>query len=255
MAKKDFIKKPKNKDFMVIPSIIFNDERLSISAKGLYSQLYYSSSDISSLEELVDWSTSSKEDIFAWFDELTKVGYITVDNKGNASFAIKTQSEHTVSKKLDQNNVDTFKNTVQEKPEPLSAYQKMVNMINDYKFSENITKLLIEYFENRLNKRGRFEEGEPLHGYVVRAMLNDLVNFNMSDEEMAKCVKNSIDNQWYKFFDNRKNVQNEVQNSGRSSFMALDKNSISSGSYTEDDIKKIKERAKELDAEGKKGTY
>ena len=59
MARKDFIKKPKYRDFMVIPALIFDDERLSIGAKGLYAQLYYSSSSISSLDELTDVSNSS----------------------------------------------------------------------------------------------------------------------------------------------------------------------------------------------------
>ena len=139
MARKDFVKKPKNRDFMVLPALIFEDERISIGAKGLYAQLYYSSSSISSLEELTEVSTSTKEELDTFFDELVKIGYIVINKKGEAEFAIKTQNEKTVAKKIDEDKVEEFKNTVQEQPKVLNAYEKMVGLINSYNFNEKIT--------------------------------------------------------------------------------------------------------------------
>ena len=258
MARKDFVKKPKNRDFMVLPALIFEDERLSIGAKGLYAQLYYSSSSISSLEELTEVSTSTKEELDTFFDELIKIGYIVINKKGEAEFAIKTQNEKTVAKKIDEAQVEEFKNAVQEQPKVLNAYEKMVGLINSYNFNEKITNLLIQYFETWMNRRGRFADADALHGYVVRAKINDLVSFKMSDDDMITCIQNSIDREWFKFVDQRAGSQPKVEPKQRvntSSHATFDKTMISSGSYTEEDIQKIKERAEALDAEGKKGTY
>lgn len=258
MARKDFVKKPKNRDFMVLPALIFEDERLSVSAKGLYAQLYYSSSSISSLEELTEVSTSTKEELDAFFDELVKIGYITINKKGEAEFAIKTQNEKTVAKKIDEAQVEEFKNTVQEQPKVLNAYEKMIGLINSYNFNEKITNLLIQYFETWMNRRGRFAEADALHGYIVRAKINDLVSFKMSDDDMITCIQNSIDREWFKFVDQRVSTQPNVgpkQKVNTSSHANFDKTTITSGTFTEDDIQKLKEKAKALNAEGKKGTY
>ena len=257
MAKRDFVKKPKYRDFMVLPALIFEDERLSIGAKGLYAQLYYSSSGISSLEELTSVSTSSKEELDTLFDELVKIGYIVLNKKGEAEFVIKTQNEKTVAKKVDEAQLEEFKNTVQEQPKVLNAYEKMVGLITSYKFNEKITNLLIQYFENWMNRRGRFADADQIHGYIVRAKINDLVSFKMSDDDMITCIQNSIDREWFKFVDQREGTQPKVapKPTNTSSHINFDKTTITSGSYTEDDIQKIKERAESLDAEGKKGTY
>ena len=259
MAKQDFIKKPKHRDFMVMPALIFDDERLSIGAKGLYAQLYFSSSSISSLEEIVQVSTNSKEELDAYFDELVNIGYIVVKN-GKAEFVIKTQSEKTVAKKVDQTSVDEFKNTVQEQPKVLNAYEKMVGLINTYKLDSKVTNLLISYFENWLNHKGRFAEAEQLHGYTVRSKINTLISFHMSDEDMITCIQNSIDKEWFVFVDQRLGSQPKAStNNGTrvntSSIASFDKSQLTSGSYTEEDIQAIKDKAQALDAEGKKGIY
>lgn len=256
MAKKDFIKKPKNRDFIVLPALIFDDERLSIGAKGLYAQLYYSSSSISSLEELTEVSISTKEELDTFFDELIKIGYIVINKKGEAEFAIKTQNEKTVAKKIDEAQVEEFKNSVQEQPKVLNAYEKMIGLINSYNFNEKITNLLIQYFENWMNKRGRYAEADQLHGYIVRAKINDLVSFKMSDEDMITCIQNSINREWMKFVDQRAGTQPKIgPKTNTSSIATFDKTELTNGSYTEDDIKKIKEKAEALNAAGQKGTY
>lgn len=257
MARKDFIKKPKYRDFMVVPALIFEDERLSIGAKGLYTQLYYSASSISSLEELESVSTTPKAELDLFFDELVKIGYISINKKGEAEFVIKTQNEKTVAKKLDQETVDEFKNTVQEQPKTLNAYEKMVGLINSYNFDSKVTNLLITYFENWMNRKGRFAEADPIHGYVVRNKINVLVSFHMSDEDMITCIQNSIDKEWFVFVDQRAGSQPAVaaKPKNTSSFIDFDKANLTSELYTEDDIKKIKEKAEALNAEGKKGLY
>lgn len=258
MAIKYFIKKPKHRDFIVIPALIFDDERLSIGAKGLYAQLYYSSSSILSLDELTDVSTSTKEELDTFFDELIKIGYIVINKKGEAEFIIKTQGEKTVAKKIDEAQVEEFKNTVQKQAKPLNAFEKLMHIIESYKFDPKVENLLKEYFTNWLNGVGRFGESDTPLPHIVRASINTLVSFQMSDDDMIECIKTSIDRQWRKFVDLRKGSQPTAASQRRintSSIATFDKTQLSSGSYTEDDIKKIKEKAKALDAEGKKGTY
>lgn len=250
---KEFIKRPKNRDFIVVPSIIFEDARLSIGAKGLYAQLYYST-NISSLEEITDYTTSSKEELDAWFDELTSVGYILIKDK-QAEFVIKPQGAKTVAKKLDQDAVDNFKDAVKEEPKPLSAYDKMVGLVNSYGFDPKVENMLITYFEKWLNKRGRFAEADPLHGYVVRARIGDLVSFHLSDEDMITCIQNSIDKEWFKFVNPNDGNNNSKPNTDRSSSGQFDKTTLVSGSYTAEDIAKIKEQAAKLNENGQKGTY
>ncbi len=254
MPKKDFIKRPKSKDFMVLPALIFEDERLSIGAKGLYAQLYYSSAGISSLEELESLSTTKKDELDKYFDELTSVGYIALDKKGGAEFVIKPQQEKTVARKLDKEAVDTFKNTVQEQPKVLNAFEKLMGMIESYKFDPKVENCLKTYFTKWLNGEGRFGEGEPLHGPIARANINTLVSFHMSDEDMISCIMTSTDRQWRKFVDQRQGSQPKPTGS-TSSFATFDKTSLSSGSYTKEDIEKIKEKAEALEAAGKKGTF
>ena len=257
MARKDFIKRPKYRDFLVVPALIFDDERVSIGAKGLYAQLYYSSSSISSLDEITDISTTDKAELDALFEELVNIGYIVINKKGEAEFVIKTQSEKTVAKKVDKTSLEDFKNTIQEQPKVLNAYEKMVGLVNSYNFDSKVTNLLITYFENWMNRKGRYADTDPIHGYVVRNKINVLVSFHMSDDDMITCIQNSIDKEWFVFVDQRLGSQPKVNASrpNTSSKASFDKSQLTSGSYTEDDIKAIKEKAQALDAEGKKGTF
>lgn len=245
MNKGGFIKVPSHRGFITIPATIFDDERVSLGAKGLYAQLFYSNKEIKSLEDLVDITSSTKDEIDNWFIELNKIGYLTTTKNGGCVMNIKTQGEKTVKRKLDVEAVEEFTDKVIEPPKPMSAYEKLTKMIESYKFDPKVEQLLKEYFTNWLNKVGRYAEGDDLHGYVARSAINTLVSFHMSDDDMITCIKTSIDKQWRKFVDHRKST----------SFKPFDKATITSGSYTEEDIAKIRERAAALEAEGLKGTF
>lgn len=245
MSTKNFIKLPNTRGFITLPSIIFEDNRVSIGAKGLYAQLYYSNNQISSLDDLINVTSSTKEEIHDWFNELNNVGYLNIKDSV-CTMVIKPQTEKTVAKKLDKEAVKTFIETNHEPEKTLNAYDKMVRLIKSFKFDPKVENLLITYFEKWLNRRGRFSEAETLHGYMVRAKINDLIAFKMCDEDMIKSIQQSIDKEWFKFVDPR---------IGNSSFIAFDKTTLTSGSYTEEDIKNIKERAELLNNTGKKGIF
>lgn len=246
MVAKGFIKLPKDRGFITVPSIIFEDDRVSLGAKGLYVQLYNSNAEIKSLEDLTTITTSTKEEIDAWFLELNKIGYISINKDGSCSMNIKTQMEKTVARKLDEEAVKEFSNKVVEQPKPLNKFEKLMKMIESYKFDVKVENLLKEYFTNWMNRVGRYGEGDDLHGPVARANINTLVSFHMSDADMITCIQQSIDMQWRKFVDHRLSKRPSK---------TFDKTILTSGSYTEEEAKQIKEKARLLEAEGKKGLF
>ena len=239
-----FVHIPTHRGFTTIPSTILDDNRISMGAKGLYIQMFYSNKVINSLEDVADdLTTSTKEEIQSWFTELANIGYLVV-KKDRCDLVIKTQGEKTVAKKLDEDAIKEFAEKKVEPEKTLNAYEKMVGLVTSYGQSEPVTQMLITYFERWLNKRGRFVDADDLHGYVVRAKIGELISFHLSDEDMITCIQQSIDREWFKFVPPEKKE-----------FKAFDKSEITSGSYTEEDIRKIKERAEAMNAEGKKGTF
>ena len=236
-----FVHTPTHRGFTTIPSTILDDDRVSIGAKGLYIQLYYSTKNITSLEDVANKLTiSTKEELDTWFTELATIGYLVI-KKDRCDLVIKPQGEKTVAKKIDEESIKEFTDKTVETEKPLNAYEKMIKLIESYKQSEVVTNMLITYFEKWINKRGRFSEADDLHGYVVRAKIGELISFHLSDEDMVSCIQQSIDKEWFKFVAPEKK---EVK--------TFDKSTITSGSYTAEDIQQIKDRAAAMNAEGKK---
>ena len=234
------------KKILTIPSYILDDPNVSLGAKGLYVQLYYSNNSICSLNELTSTVNSTEEELKKYFQELADTGYIVIkDNKCDLlQKAVSSRSKN----KTDVEEAAVYAETVQ--PKKLSAYEKMINLINSYSLTDNVKQLLITYFEKRMNKRGRFSEAEDLHGYVVRAMIGELVSFHLSEEDEIKCIQTSIDREWFKFV----NPNNSSSNTGGSNSIFINEN-IESGTYTQEDIDEIKRKADELESLGEKGYY
>ena len=156
-----FLHTSKIRKMVVIPTDILNDPDVSIGAKGLYVQLYYSNDNICSLDELTTYVNSSKEELTKYFEELTTAGYVVINDKKCelVQKAVSDKKKTTVTKAIE------YAETTQ--PKKLSIYEKMVNLINLYELPNNVKQLLIVYFEARLAKKGRFAEGSDLHGNVV----------------------------------------------------------------------------------------
>jgi hypothetical protein len=229
------------KKILTIPSYILDDNSISLAAKGLYVQLYYSNSSINSLKELTNYTNNSEEELKSYFEELTKAGYITI--KDNRCDLLQKAVSDRSSKKTDVETASNYTEVVQEKPK--SAYEKMILLIQSYKFNEKIENLLITYFEKWLNGRGRFAQADKLHGYVVRAKINDLVSFKLSDDDMITVIQESIDNEWFKFV----NPANKVKNNTSNSSSNFDKTKLKSGTYTQEEIDRILKKKAELESE------
>lgn len=235
-----FVKIPTMRKYMTIPSNIFDDNRLSIGAKGLYVQLIYSNDNINSLHEIEEYSSSNKAELDKLFNELAEFGYVVVKNK-SCNIIAKPQMKETIDKKINREEVKEYTEITKDKPK--SAYEKMVSIIRSYDLPKNVKNLLIVYFTNWLNKKGRYEEADTLHSTKVRMLIGDLISFHLGEDDMITCVQSAIDHEYFKFI-----IPNKK-------FNQFDKSTITSGSYTAEDIKKIKEKAAMMNAEGKKGLF
>ena len=226
-----------------MPVDVLNDNRLSIGAKGLYTQILYSNDDICSLEDLTKLSTTPIEELKAYFEELTTVGYIEMNNKQAKLKNTAPKTVENVEEKVKE--AKEYAETTQAPK--LSIYDKIKLIIEGYDLSPNVQQLLLVYFEARLGKKGRFAESDDLHANQVRAMIGDLVSFHLSEEDQITCIQTSIDKQWFKF------IAPAAQ--PKAAVPTFDKSKLQSGNYTIDDIAEIKKKAEALEATGEQGVF
>lgn len=237
-----FINTEKMKKILTIQANIFDDSRVSLGAKGLFTQIYYCNKDISTLNDILKYVNNTEEELKTLFEELVTTGYIV---KTKTGFKLVT----SVSNK-DKQGIENVEEVVKEaneyaeqtQPKALSIYDKIKLIIDSYELTQNVKNLLLVYFEARLSKKGRFAEGDALHATQVRAMIGDLVSFHLSEDQELECIQKSIDMQWYKF----------VKPAPKPTF---DKTQIQSGTYTEEAIEEIKKKAKILEQNGEQGVF
>ena len=228
-----------------MPVDVLNDNRLSIGAKGLYTQILYSNDDICSLEDLTKLSTTPIEELKTYFEELTTVGYIEMNNKQAKLKNTAPKTVENVEEKVKE--AKEYAETTQAPK--LSIYDKIKMIIESYTdLSTSVQNLLLVYFTKRLNKEGRFATSDDLHANQVRAMIGELVSFHLSEEDELKCIQQSIDKQWFKFVPN---IPVTTDNKAP----RFDKSKLVSGSYTLDDIAEIKKKAEALEASGEQGVF
>ena len=193
---KGFIKLPNDRGFVTIPAIIFEDERVSLGAKGLYAQLYYSNQKILCLEDLVELTSSTKEEIESWFMELNKIGYLSTTKTG-CTLNIRTQGEKTVARKLDE---DAINDKMNAKISKESLHDRIGKIIDSFDtLDSTIKNLLIEFFDNWSFRKGRYSETSNITETRARALINELIGFNLSNDEMADVVRTSINKEYFQF--------------------------------------------------------
>lgn len=235
-----------------MPTDILKDKRLSVGAKGLYAQIIFSNDDYSSVVDLTDITTNSSEELKSYWAELVKVGYVDKDNKLRHT-APKAQNENEEELEETIKKAEEFAETQQ--PRKLSIYEKIALVVDSYNLSQNVKNLLMVYFTKRLNKEGRFADAEDLHKAKVNAMVGELVSFNLNEDEALKCVQQSIDRQWFKFFKPRVDEAKPTNTNSGQAKPLFDKTQIISGTYTAQDVAEIKKQAEELNKNGEKGIY
>ena len=243
-----FINTEKVKKILTIQANIFDDSRVSLGAKGLFTQIYYCNKDISTLNDLLKYINNTEEELKALFEELVTTGYIV---KTKTGFKLVT----SVSNK-DKQGIENVEEVIKEaneyaeqtQPKALSIFDKIKLIIDSYntvdetKIAPAVKNLLLIYFEQRLAKTGRFSEAGDLHANQVRAMIGELVSFHLSEDQELECIQTAIDKQWFKF----------VKPTPKPTF---DKTKIKSGTYSEADVEKLKKKAKLLEQNGEQGVF
>ena len=242
-----FAKIPTNRG-LTIPTEILEDERISMGAKGLYIQILFSNQNIKSMEELTEYSCSTKEEINALFSELVTKGFVIIDKNNNIELVRKPKSDKVVAKTLDEEKIKEATEVVKEPEKVPNAYEKMINMINNFELATNVKQILITYFEKWLNKKGRYATADDLHGATVRRLINELISFHISDDDMIQTVQQSIDKEWFKFVPVASTKPQATSSTPASN--SFDIANIKSGTFTKEDIEEIKRRANEMG-----GTY
>lgn len=195
---KGFINVPKIKKYVTVPAFIFDDDRLSMGAKGLYVQLYYSTNTVSSLEDIAELTTMSVDEVKEYFNELATVGYLSVKD-GTCSLNEKTQSEKVVAKKLDTDAVEEFADSKKTKEDPM--HTKIAELVKSYALDGRLTTMLIVYFNNWVFRKGRYSETHKITESHAKTLIDELLSFDMTTDEQLDCVYQSFKKEYYKFFD------------------------------------------------------
>lgn len=227
-----------------IPSYILDDNRISLGAKGLFIQLFYSNDNICSLKELRELTSNTEEELNCYFNELASAGYVVISDK-KCELKHKAVSERK-AKETTEEAVTQYANSTQ--PKKKSAYEYIQDVVNSYDLPINVKQLLITYFATWLSKKGRFAEADSLHKNRVMQIIGEFISYHLSEPDMITCIQQSIDKGWYKLVS-----PNNISNS--SNFNQFDKTTLVSGSYTKEDIEDIKRRAEEIENSGEKGIF
>ena len=240
---------PKTVKMMSICSIFLENVDISLGAKGLYAMLFYMNKNISSLDDIVEYSNTSKEDTIKYYDELVNAGFIVISNTRNG-MKVELKREPARLKQIEESKElsEESKELVNEE-KTTSKYEKIEKIIKAYDLPDNVKNLLVSYFEKWLNKRDSFEKAPELHSYIVMEVINKFIALELSEADMIKSIRKSTEKGWHNFYNPN---EGRMSNSTTSMF---DKNSLESGTWTLEDREKARKRAEELQNSGAKGYF
>ena len=227
--------------YSTIPTYAILDDKLSLSAKGLYTLLFVKT-DIVFLDDILKITTTSLDEIKNSLQELISLGYVEKATQGNYKVFIKAnKNSATIT------DVDTSMPFVDDTPTSFAEFRapkakdnkftKMVKIISEYTSDKELKDALINYFTARLSPDpdSRFATS-TLEIYKIKPILSSLDTI----QDKVESVNYSLEKQYFKFFEKPKKK-------------TLD--GVQSNTYTQADIDEIKRRAAELDAQGGQGTF
>lgn len=226
------IKADKLKSIISLPAYILNDGRISLSAKGLYMQIYHSRDSILSIADIEKFTSSSIDEITNYINELVDSGYITKDKKD--TFVLNNQAKKVINADIKTELKDKTVAPIVKK-NALEFITDTINAETEIPYEET-KNLLIDYFVKWLHGEGRFS-AQQLHKNMVIGKIKSFVEIcktnKLNQAEMEKCIQQSIDRQWFVF------VYPLVNKS------KFDKSALVSGSYTMEEKAEIKRKAEE----------
>lgn len=229
------------RNMVTLPAYIFDDNRVSLGAKGIFVQIYYSKDSILALSDITKLSNSTEDEIQKYINELIDLGYIE-EKKGIFNLRQKALSSRTIEKKENSDEVKSaIKSTVVTPVPKKNKFEFIRDRVMASDLPPSVKELLVDYFVKWLNGEDRFAVQE-LHKNMVDGRINSLISLrdenSLKQEDLEKCVKQSIENHWFKF------IWPLVNKSSQ-----FDRSALVSGSYTPDEIEEIKRKAqKRLEA-------
>ena len=173
-----------------MPVDVLNDNRLSIGAKGLYTQILYSNDDICSLEDLTKLSTTPLEELKAYFAELTTVGYVEMNNKQAKLKNTAPKSVENVEEKVKE--AEEYAETTQAPK--LSIYDKIKIIIDELSTSPIYDVNLMSYVNSNTDLIDYSLEDECLKLNFNDSILNDTTSNHILEEVIYTISLSIFDN-------------------------------------------------------------
>lgn len=223
-------------NILSMPAYIFSDNSISLASKGIFAQIFYSKDNILSISDIANYTSDTEDIIINCINELVDHGYINKNAKGE--FVIKNKVSTSKSK---NENIEELKTSIKETTVAPNVkknkFEFVKDKVNECDLPDTVKTLLIDYFYKWLKGEDRFE-GQVLHKNMVDGRINSFLDikntYSLTQSEMEQCVKQSIDNHWFKF------IWPLVKRSNQ-----FDKSTLVSGSYTQNEIEEIKRKAKQ----------
>ena len=234
MSKSSLINTTRLVNILSMPAYIFNDTRISLAAKGIFAQIFYSKDNILSLSDIAKYTSDDGDTIEKCINELIDYGYIDKSTKGE--FSLKNKASISKIRNIEEIKSD-IKETTVEPVVKKNKFEFIQDRVNATDLPSSVKHLLVDYFCRWLNGEDRFAN-QTLHKNMVDSRINGFIDvkntYSLTQKEMEQCVQQSIDNHWFKFFWPLANKSTQ-----------FDKNVLVSGSYTKDEIEEIKRKAKQ----------
>lgn len=199
----------KHREYTTLPKRIFEDNTISLQAKGYYACMM---------------SGINVEDEES-FNELLSHGYIKY-TRGDYTLLV------TPITKIEEVKEEEFpfleepkKTLVENKPRnKMNLYETMVELVKETTPYEEERKLLVEYFKLRFHPKLGSKFSKISSAYQVRLVLDSLKDCT---DNMIGSIQQSIDKQWAKFYPCKK-------------VMPTSRDNISSSSFTKEELEDIK---------------
>lgn len=151
--------------------------------------------------------------------------FLYINNKNNNTNTISINKENKTNTKV-----------LVDKPKKQNKFSKCEDEINEFTDDVELRDLLIQYLKMRLEIRDK-----PMYINQWKGLLNKLNKLSVNIGEQKDIVQQSLDRGYASFYkiNTRKRINNESWNIN-----------VTSQSYTDDELEKLDEQEKELNARG-----
>lgn len=229
----------------------------------VYAIIYGFSQDsnskfIGSLQYLADWCGATKQGILKNLNNLINMGLILKEDSyingikytqyscialNKVSYSVKQSLTNNINKNYNSNTkvleykyINTNTKVLVEKNRKQNKFEQCVNLINEFTTNIELSNLLVQYLKMRLEIKDK-----PMYINQWKGLLNKLNKLSSSIEEQKDIVQQSLDRGYASFY--KINTNKKFNNTSWNA-------NVTSQSYTDDELEKLDEQEKELNARG-----